>query len=118
MPESHKEKKARREREKALRDTAKEEIKGYEHQYKVDHRVTTGTDSGEGAFPTETAPHVVKVVIDTGSERGYVEINGGGLPASFVRTSPEQSGFTVVELQDGQRYMINGRSTLVCIRPC
>ncbi|PMD57622.1 uncharacterized protein K444DRAFT_615027 [Hyaloscypha bicolor E] len=117
MPESQEEKKARREREKALRDIAKEVIKDYKDQYRVDHHVTTGADSGEGAFVSEMAPDVVKVVVDKGSERGYVEIAGGGLEAFFIRTSPEQSGFSVAELQNGQMCMINGRSTVVYIRP-
>lgn len=117
MPESKKEKDKRREREKALKDRAEEVIRGFEEQYKVDPHVTTGADSGEGAFISETAPNVDKVVIDTGSERGYVEITGGGLPPSFIRTSPEKSGFKVVEVRDGQRCMISGRSTVVYIRP-
>lgn len=120
MPESQKEKKAREKREKkerALRDTAKEMIKGYEEQYKVDRHVTTGADTGEGAFISETAPDVDKVVIDKGSERGYVEITGGGLAPYFVRTSPDLTGVEVVKLQNGQRCMINGCSTVVYIRP-
>jgi hypothetical protein len=62
------------------------------------------------------APDVYKVVIDKGSERGYVAITGGGKD-SFVRTSPEQSGFAVVELQNSQTCMIHGCSTVVYIRP-
>ena len=93
------------------------QIKDYKDKYRVDHHVTTGEDSGEGAFVSETAPDVVKVVVDKGSERGYVEIAGGGLEAFFIRTSPEQSGFSVAELQNGQICMINGRSTVVYNRP-
>jgi len=117
MSESQKEKKAREKRESALRSTAKEMIKGYEEQYKVDKHVTTGASTGKGAFISETAPDVYKVVIDTGSERGYVEITGGGLDPYFVRTSPARTGVEVVELQNGQVCMINGCSTVVYIRP-
>lgn len=93
------------------------QIRGEEEQYEIDRHVTTGTDSGEGAFLSETAPDVCKVVIDKGSKRGYVEITGGGLQAAFVRTSPEETGYAVVALQDGQRCMIYGSSTVVYIRP-
>jgi len=117
MPESKEEKKARREREKRLRDTAKEIIQGYEEQYVVDKHVTTGAVSGDGAFISETAPGVHKVVIDKGSEGGYVEITGGGLEPYFVRTSPELTGVEIVQLQNDQRCMINGCSTVLYIRP-
>lgn len=93
------------------------QILGYEEEYKVDDHVTTGADTGEGAFVSETAPNVSKVAIDRGSERGYVEITGGGLDPYFVRTSPERTGIEVIELKDGQRCMINGCSTVLYIRP-
>jgi hypothetical protein len=93
------------------------QIRGYEAQYKVDQHVTTGTDSGEGAFVSETAPDVERVVIDKGSDRGYVEITGGGLDPYWVRTSPERAGIEVVELKADQTCMIHGRSTVVYIRP-
>jgi len=134
MPESEKEKKARTEREKALRDTAKEvvcristvywglrakllQIRGEEEQYKVDHHVTTGADSGEGTFTSERAPAVHKVVVDKGSGSGYVEIAGGGLKPYFIRTSPDRSGIEVVEIQGDQTCMIHGRSSVLYIRP-
>jgi nucleoside-triphosphatase THEP1 len=93
------------------------QIRGEEAQYKIDHHVTTGTDSGEGAFKSEATPDICKVVVEKGSKRGYVEITGGGLQASFVRTSPEKTGYEVIALQDGQRCMIYGSSTVVYIRP-
>jgi len=116
--ESSKEKKARKDREKALRDRAKEEIRGYEAQFEVDRDITTGADTGEGAFISETAPNVHKAVIDKGSGRGYVEITGGGLAPYWVRTSPDGSGIEVVELKHaGQTCMIHGQSSLLYIRP-
>ncbi|KAE9373828.1 hypothetical protein N431DRAFT_338417 [Stipitochalara longipes BDJ] len=116
MPESKKEEEARRAREEALKHAAKELIQGYEEKYQVDHHVTTGADSGEGAFISETAPDVFAVAIDRGSERGYVEIAGGGVDY-FVRTSPERTGIEVITLKNGQRCMLNGRPSVIYIRP-
>jgi hypothetical protein len=93
------------------------QIRGYEEQYQVDHHVTTGADSGEGAFISETAPDVYAVAIDLGSERGYVEIAGGGVDPYPVRTSPERTGIQVITLKIGQRCMLNGRPTVMYIRP-
>jgi len=94
------------------------QILGYEKQYEVDPHVTIGADAGKGAFPSEVAPNVYKVVIDKGSGSGYVEIAGGGLNPYFVRTSPEGTGIEVIELKDGQMCMIHGRSMVLYIRPC
>jgi hypothetical protein len=92
------------------------QIKGYEELFVVDEHVTTGADSGEMAFISETAPNVHKVVVDKGSERGYVDITGGEVEAYFVRTSPDRTGVEIVELQNDQICTIHGCSTVLYIR--
>ncbi|KIV94120.1 hypothetical protein PV10_05269 [Exophiala mesophila] len=79
----------------------------------VDPDETTGEDN----FIYEKWPDVCGVVVDKGSENGFVQITGGGKPAQRINTGDGASGFAKIDIHNGQSCMLYGRPTVLYIRP-
>ena len=73
--------------------------------------------TGENDFRYEQSPNVSAVVVDKGSERGFVQITGGGKSTERVDTGRGDKGFTLVEILTGQTCMLYGRPTVLYIQP-
>jgi len=96
------------EREK-LRNKATELISG-----KTGIRLATEETTGENDFKLEKHPSVCGVVVDKGSERGYVQVSGGNENTTRVDTG-QGEGFILVEILAGQTCMLYGSPTVLYI---
>ena len=81
---------------------------------KLDDDETTGDND----FKNESAPDVYAVVIDEGSEKGYVGITSVGKPFVKILTGEGSNGYRVEEISTGQMCMLYGCPTVWFIRPC
>lgn len=83
----------------------------------IDANETTGENSGPNAFRYEVWPNVCGVVVDTGSEKGFVQITGGELADQVIQTGYGKSDVVMADIQPDQTCMIYGSSTVLYIRP-
>lgn len=73
--------------------------------------------TGQNDFKYETHPNVCGVVVDKGSERGFVQVSGGDRETTRVNTGRGEEGFSFLEISEGQSCMLYGQPTvLFCSR--
>lgn len=70
----------------------------------IDAEETTGEDD----FTFEKGSNVCAVVVDKGSERGFVQIIGARKPPEVVQTGKGGLGFEKRDVLDGQSCMLYG----------
>jgi hypothetical protein len=80
---------------------------------KLGVQLATEETSGQNDFKYEKHPSVCGVVVDKGSERGFVQVSGGNKETTKVETGRGEAGFTFVEISDGQTCMLYGQPTVL-----
>ncbi|KAF4451433.1 hypothetical protein F53441_5601 [Fusarium austroafricanum] len=80
----------------------------------IDNEETTGAND----FKYRAYPEVVAVVIDLGSDRGFVQISGQEEDSSRrISTGGQQQKYILEWLEDGQTCMLYGRPSVMFIVP-
>lgn len=69
--------------------------------------------TGENDFRYEKSPKVCGVVVDKGSERGFVQVTGGGKTTRVDTGAGE--GFEFIDISEGQTCMLYGQPTVLYI---
>lgn len=74
-------------------------------------------DETTGNFKTWTSLEISAVVIDLGSEVGFIGISStDGRPFQKIVTGPSKTGYLCVQMLDGQTCMLYGNSTVLLVR--
>ncbi|KAH7191098.1 hypothetical protein BFJ63_vAg17284 [Fusarium oxysporum f. sp. narcissi] len=95
-----------------LREEAEKQINGRD-----DVQLAPDETTAEDDFKYERSPQVRGVVVDLGSESGYVQISGGGKPTVKITTGLKEGEFHFENISDGQSCMLYGRPTVWYIVP-
>ncbi|KAF2845020.1 hypothetical protein T440DRAFT_511851 [Plenodomus tracheiphilus IPT5] len=98
--------------QETLRSKAKELVSGKEGIKLADEETT-----GQNDFKYRKYPSVCGVVVDKGSDRGFVQVSGGNEETKRVDTGRGDTGFTFVEISEGQTCMLYGEPTAIS-PPC
>jgi hypothetical protein len=92
--------------------------------YKISGRKSVILDvdeiTGQSDFKYERHPDACGVVIDKGSEHGFVQVSGGDKATTKVLTGQndlDQERYVYVDILNGQTCMLYGRPTVLYIRP-
>ncbi|KAI8628767.1 hypothetical protein F5Y19DRAFT_476312 [Xylariaceae sp. FL1651] len=98
------------EQTRSLKEAAEKLINGKDN-IRLDSDETTGAND----FKYQIHPNVVGVVIDKGSQRGFIQISGD-MPGSAkkIHTSPGMQGerYIFEEISEGQSCMLYGEPTV------
>ncbi|OBS20583.1 hypothetical protein FPOA_06940 [Fusarium poae] len=97
---------------KRLREEAEKQINGRD-----DVQLAPDETTAEDDFKYERSPQVCGVVVDLGSESGYVQISGGSKPTVKITTGLKEGEFHFENISDGQSCMLYGRPTVWYIVP-
>ena len=84
---------------------------------KIGVQLATEETTGQNDFKYEKHPSVCGVVVDKGSERGFVQVSGGNKETTRVDTGRGDTGFTFVEISEGQTCMLYGQPTVLFCYP-
>ncbi|RMZ71999.1 hypothetical protein GMOD_00006986 [Pyrenophora seminiperda CCB06] len=68
-------------------------------------------------FKFKDYPEVRGVVVDKGSDRGYIQVSGGRAATTMVETSKDKTGVEFVEILKNQGCMLYGGATVLFCYP-